>query len=83
MAQILLSILFNKIFVWHGTTIGGIIVDSGKFDWQSNADKFPMLTTPDPAYHGIVFSEACGSAAFFKSQSRAFEKHGWRTISYE
>ena len=54
----------TKYLCGHGTTIGGIIVDSGKFDWKSNEDKFPQLTTPDPAYHGIVFTDACGPAAF-------------------
>ena len=54
----------TKYLCGHGTTIGGIIIDSGKFDWKSNEDKFPQLTTPDPAYHGIVFTDACGPAAF-------------------
>ena len=42
----------------HGTSIGGIIVDSGKFDWEKHADRFPMLNTPDPSYHGAVWTEA-------------------------
>jgi len=54
----------TKYLCGHGTTIGGIIVDSGKFDWKSNSDKFPLLTNPDPAYHGMIFTEACGPAAF-------------------
>jgi len=54
----------TKYLCGHGTTIGGMIVDSGKFDWKSNSDKFPLLTSPDPAYHGIVFTDACGPAAF-------------------
>ncbi|MBT7542614.1 MAG: O-acetylhomoserine aminocarboxypropyltransferase/cysteine synthase [Gammaproteobacteria bacterium] len=54
----------TKYLCGHGTTIGGLIVDSGKFDWKSNSDKFPLLTTPDPAYHGMIFTEACGPAAF-------------------
>jgi O-acetylhomoserine (thiol)-lyase len=48
----------------HGTTIAGIVVDSGKFDWKANADKFPMLNEPDPSYHGVVYTEALGAAAF-------------------
>lgn len=42
----------------HGTSIGGIIVDSGKFDWEKHAERFPMLNTPDPSYHGAVWTEA-------------------------
>ena len=42
----------------HGTSIGGVIVDSGTFDWDANAQRFPMLTKPDPSYHGAVWTEA-------------------------
>ena len=42
----------------HGTSIGGMIVDSGTFDWEANAARFPMLTKPDPSYHGAVWTEA-------------------------
>ena len=48
----------------HGTTIGGMIVDSGKFDWAANAEKFPAFNTPDPSYHGVVYSDALGPAAY-------------------
>jgi O-acetylhomoserine (thiol)-lyase len=48
----------------HGTTVGGIIVDSGRFDWVANKDRFPMLNEPDPSYHGVVYTEALGPAAF-------------------
>ena len=48
----------------HGTSIGGIIVDSGGFDWAGNKDRFPMLNEPDPSYHGVVYTEALGPAAF-------------------
>ncbi|QTH63326.1 aminotransferase class I/II-fold pyridoxal phosphate-dependent enzyme [Psychrosphaera ytuae] len=54
----------TKYIGGHGTTVGGIIVDSGKFDWAGNAERFPMLTTPDPSYHGVVYTEALGPAAF-------------------
>ena len=54
----------TKYLCGHGTTIGGMIIDSGKFDWKLNAEKYPALTSPDPAYHGIVFTDACGPAAF-------------------
>lgn len=54
----------TKYIGGHGTSIGGIIVDSGKFDWVSNADRFPILNTPDPSYHGVVYTEAFGPAAY-------------------
>jgi len=47
-----------------GTTLGGIIVDSGNFDWVANSERFPGLTKPDPSYHGVVWSDALGPAAF-------------------
>jgi len=52
----------TKFIGGHGTSIGGIIVDSGKFDW--NNGKFPGLTTPDPSYHGVVYTEAVGNLAY-------------------
>ncbi|GEC93026.1 homocysteine synthase [Brevibacillus brevis] len=52
----------TKFIGGHGTAIGGIIVDSGKFDW--NNGKFPGLTTPDPSYHGVVYTEAVGPLAY-------------------
>jgi len=54
----------TKYIGGHGTSIGGIIVDSGKFDWSAHADRFPGLTKPDPAYHGAVWTEAAGPAAY-------------------
>jgi O-acetylhomoserine (thiol)-lyase len=48
----------------HGTSIGGLVVDSGNFDWVANTDRFPGLTTPDPSYHGVVWSDALGPAAY-------------------
>jgi O-acetylhomoserine (thiol)-lyase len=48
----------------HGTSIGGAVVDSGKFDWVANAERFPGLTLPDPSYHGVVWSDALGPAAY-------------------
>ncbi len=54
----------TKYMGGHGTTVGGIVVDSGKFDWAANAKRFPMLNTPDPSYHGVVYTEALGAAAF-------------------
>lgn len=54
----------TKYIGGHGTTIGGIIIDSGKFDWAANKDRFPVLNTPDPSYHGVVYTDAFGPAAF-------------------
>ena len=54
----------TKFLGGHGTSLGGVIVDGGKFDWKKNADKFPTLAKPDPSYHGIVFADAVGAAAY-------------------
>ena len=54
----------TKYIGGHGTSIGGIIVDSGKFDWAANKERFPLLNEPDPSYHGVVYTEALGPAAF-------------------
>lgn len=54
----------TKYIGGHGTSIGGVIVDSGKFDWVANKTRFPMLNEPDPSYHGVVYAEAFGPAAF-------------------
>jgi O-acetylhomoserine (thiol)-lyase len=48
----------------HGTTLGGVIVDSGKFPWAEHKDRFPVLNQPEPSYHGVVYTEAFGPAAF-------------------
>jgi O-acetylhomoserine (thiol)-lyase len=48
----------TKYIGGHGTSIGGVIVDSGRFDWEQHAERFPMLNTPDPSYHGAVWTEA-------------------------
>ncbi|GAA1380058.1 O-acetylhomoserine aminocarboxypropyltransferase/cysteine synthase family protein [Luteococcus sanguinis] len=54
----------TKYLGGHGTAIGGVIVDSGKFDWTANADRFPSITSPDHAYHEVVWTEAAGPAAY-------------------
>lgn len=53
----------TKFIGGHGTTLGGVIVDSGKFDWKASG-KFPQLSQPDPSYHGAVFADVAGEAAF-------------------
>lgn len=54
----------TKYIGGHGNSLGGVIVDSGKFPWADNADRFPLLNTPDVSYHGVVYTEAFGPAAF-------------------
>ena len=54
----------TKFIGGHGSSLGGVIVDGGTFDWKANADKFPTLTKPDPSYHGAVFADVAGKAAF-------------------
>lgn len=54
----------TKFIGGHGSSLGGVIVDGGTFDWKANADKFPTLAKPDPSYHGTVFADAAGDAAF-------------------
>ncbi len=54
----------TKYMGGHGTTIGGVLVDSGKFPWAEHADRFPMLNEPDVSYHGVVYTEALGPAAY-------------------
>lgn len=54
----------TKYMGGHGNSLGGAIIDSGKFPWAEHADRFPMLSQPEPAYHGVVYTEAMGPAAF-------------------
>lgn len=54
----------TKFIGGHGTSLGGVIVDGGNFDWKANADKFPTLAKPDPSYHGAIFADVAGKAAF-------------------
>ena len=54
----------TKFLGGHGSSLGGVIVDGGTFDWKANPDKFPTLAKPDPSYHGAVFADVAGAAAF-------------------
>jgi O-acetylhomoserine (thiol)-lyase len=54
----------TKFMGGHGTTLGGVIVDSGKFPWKEHAQRFPMFSRPDPSYHGLVYTEHFGNAAY-------------------
>ena len=53
----------TKFIGGHGSSLGGVIVDGGTFDWKANADKFPTLAKPEPSYHGAIFADVAGSAA--------------------
>ncbi len=54
----------TKFIGGHGSSLGGVIVEGGKFDWKKNADKYPTLAKPDPSYHGAIFADVAGPAAF-------------------
>ena len=54
----------TKYIGGHGTSIGGVIIDSGKFDWIANKERYSVLNEPDPSYHGVIYTEALGPAAY-------------------
>jgi O-acetylhomoserine (thiol)-lyase len=54
----------TKFIGGHCTSIGGVVIDAGRFDWAAHAERFPGLTQPDPSYHGVVWSDALGPAAY-------------------
>lgn len=54
----------TKFIGGHGSSLGGVIIDGGTFDWKANADKFPTLGKPEPSYHGAIFADVAGKAAF-------------------
>lgn len=70
----------TKFMGGHGTIMGGVVVDSGKFDWAAN-DKFPGLSSPNPSYHGIVFTEACGNLAYILKLRTTLMRDQGATIS--
>ncbi len=70
----------TKFIGGHGTVMGGVIVDSGKFDWEQN-DKFPGITKPNPSYHGVVFSKACGNIAYIMKIRTTLLRDQGATIS--
>jgi O-acetylhomoserine (thiol)-lyase len=71
----------TKFMGGHGTTIGGMIVDSGKFPWLEHADRFYMLTRPEPAYHGVVYTEHYGAAAFVARCRTVAQRNTGATLS--
>ncbi|WP_434510444.1 O-acetylhomoserine aminocarboxypropyltransferase/cysteine synthase family protein [Desulfitobacterium sp. AusDCA] len=70
----------TKFIGGHGTVMGGVIVDSGKFDWAQN-DKFPGLSQPNPSYHGVVFTQACGNLAYILKIRTTLMRDTGATIS--
>ena len=54
----------TKFIGGHGSSLGGVIVDSGRFDWKKNAERYPSLAAPDPSYHGAIFADVAGATAF-------------------
>ena len=54
----------TKFIGGHGSSLGGVIVDGGKFDFKANADRYPSIAKPDPSYHGAIFADVAGAAAF-------------------
>ncbi|MBR4362369.1 MAG: O-acetylhomoserine aminocarboxypropyltransferase/cysteine synthase [Ruminococcus sp.] len=70
----------TKFIGGHGTVMGGVIIDSGKFDWAQN-DKFPGLSQPNPSYHGVVFTEACGNLAYILKIRTTLMRDQGATIS--
>lgn len=70
----------TKFIGGHGTVMGGVVVDSGKFDWAQN-DKFPGLSRPNPSYHGVVFTEACGNLAYILKLRTTLMRDQGATIS--
>jgi O-acetylhomoserine (thiol)-lyase len=71
----------TKYIGGHGTTLGGVIVDSGKFDWAAQADRFPNMSAPDPAYHGAVWTEAAGNAAYITRARTVLLRNMGATLS--
>ncbi len=70
----------TKFIGGHGTVMGGVVVDAGKFDWAAS-DKFPGLSKPNPSYHGVVFTEACGNLAYILKLRTTLMRDQGATIS--
>lgn len=70
----------TKFIGGHGTVMGGVVVDGGKFDWAKN-DKFPVLSKPNPSYHGVVFTKACGNLAYILKLRTTLMRDQGATIS--
>jgi O-acetylhomoserine (thiol)-lyase len=71
----------TKFMGGHGTTLGGIIVDSGNFPWAAHADRFPMFTQPDASYHGLVYTERFGNAAYIARCRSVYQRNTGAVLS--
>ena len=71
----------TKFMGGHGTVMGGVIVDGGSFDWAAQPDRFPGLAKPNPSYHGVVFTEACGAAAYITKARATLLRDQGATLS--
>jgi O-acetylhomoserine (thiol)-lyase len=71
----------TKFMGGHGTTLGGIIVDSGKFSWRQHADRFPMFTQPDQSYHGLVYADHFGDAAYIARCRSVYQRNTGAVLS--
>lgn len=71
----------TKFLGGHGTTLGGAIVDSGNFDWKANASRFPIFTEPDHSYHGLVYAEHFGKAAYIARCRSVYLRTGGAVLS--
>lgn len=71
----------TKFLGGHGTTLGGVIVDSGNFNWKQNASRFPAFTEPDPSYHGLVYTDHFGKAAYIARCRSIYLRTGGAVLS--
>ena len=71
----------TKFLGGHGTTLGGIIVDSGKFQWKKHAARFPMFSTPDPSYHGLVYTDHFGPTAYIGRCRSVYQRNLGSTLA--
>ena len=71
----------TKFMGGHGTTLGGIVVDAGRFPWQQHAARFPMFTQPDPSYHGLVYTKQFGATAFLGRCRSVYQRTIGATLS--
>jgi len=71
----------TKFMGGHGTTLGGIIVDSGRFPWKQHADRFPMFNLPDRSYHGLVYTEHFGEAAYIARCRSVYQRNTGAVLS--
>ena len=71
----------TKFMGGHGTTLGGAIVDSGNFDWKQHASRFPVFSQPDPSYHGLVYTDHFGKAAYIARCRSVYQRTGGAVLS--